>query len=67
MGRILVYNIPIKKKPYTAMCVDVFTEEESENGINVTKYINDDGLMGVYSIYLEIDGKVYSTDSYVEF
>lgn len=61
------YNIKVSKKPYTALCVDVFTEEENENGIVVTKYINDEGLSGKYSIYIEIDGVLYNTGRYVEF
>ena len=62
-----VYNVPISKKPYTALCVDIFTEEETKEGINVTKYINEDGLSGKYSIYVEVDGTIYNTNSYVEF
>ena len=61
------YNIKISKKPYTALCLDVFTEEETENGISITRYINADGLKGSYSIYVEIDGKVYNTGEYVKF
>ena len=34
------YNVPVSKKPYTALCVDILTEEETKKGINVTKYIN---------------------------
>ena len=45
----------------------VLTEEENENGINVTKYINEDGLKGKYSIYIEIDGTIYNTGEYVEY
>lgn len=33
----------------------------------VTKYINEDGLKGKYSIYIEIDGTLYNTEKYVEF
>ena len=61
------YDVPISKKPYTALCVDVFTEEETENGIVVTKYINQEGLSGKYSIYLKIDGILYDTEQYVRF
>ena len=61
------YNIPVSKKPYTALCVDILTEEETENGLNVTKYINEEGLSGKYSIYMEIDGVIYNTGEYVEF
>lgn len=59
------YNISISKKPYTALCVDVFTEDETENGLTVTRYINEEGLSGKYSIYLSIDGKIYDTNKYV--
>lgn len=61
------YNISVSKKPYTALCVDVFTEEEDENGLVITRYINKDGLKGKYSIYIEIDGTLYNTEEYVEF
>ena len=60
-----IYKVPISKKPYTALCVDIFTEEENEKGITVTKYINKEGLKGKYKIYLEIDGTVYNTDKYI--
>ncbi len=62
-----IYNVSISKKPYTALCVDIFTEEETKEGISVTKYINEDGLSGKYSIYVEVDGTIYNTNSYVEF
>ena len=60
------YYTRISKKPYTALCVDLNTEEDS-NGLRITKYINQEGLKGKYSIYLEINGNLYNTDSYVEF
>ena len=62
-----IYNVPISKKPYTALCVDIFTEEETKEGISVTKYINEDGLSGKYSIYVDVDGTIYNTNRYVEF
>ncbi len=61
------YPISISKKPYTALCVDVFSEEETEKGLTVTRYINAEGLKGKYSIYLKIDGKIYNTGEYVKF
>lgn len=62
-----VYNLRVSKKPYTAMCVDLWSDEEVSNGINVTKYINAEGLKGRYCIYIEIDGVVYNTGKYVKF
>jgi len=61
------YNMVISKKPYTAMCIDVFNKEETKNGINVTKYINEEGLSGKYYIYMKINGKVYNFNKYVNF
>ena len=61
------YNLRVSKKPYTALCVDIFTEEETKNGIVVTKYINNDGLKGKYAVYIEINGTLYNTNEYVEF
>lgn len=65
--KVNYYHISISKKPYTALCVDVFTEEETEKGLTVTRYINQEGLKGKYSIYVSIDGKVYNTEEYVNF
>lgn len=61
------YNVSVSKKPYTALCVDILTDEENEKGINVTKYITAPTLHGKYSIYIEIDGIIYNTGEYVEY
>ena len=61
-----VYHIQVSKKPYTALCLDIFTEDETENGIVINKYINDEGLSGRYSIYFEVDGTIYDTNQYVD-
>ena len=66
-GLMKSYEVPISKKPYTALCVDVFTEEETENGIVVTKNINAEGLKGQYAIYVKIDNTLYNTGRYVGF
>ena len=60
-------NIKVSKKPYTALCVDIFTEEENKNGITISRYINKEGLSGIYSIFIEINGKLYDTNETVEF
>lgn len=60
-----VYDVRISKKPYTAMCVDIFNEEENENGITVTKYINDYGIQGKYYLYIKINGTIYDLDQYI--
>ena len=61
----IYYNVPVSKKPYTALCVDIFTEKEQQEGITVTKYINKEGLKeGTYQFLVEIDGKIYNTGRY---
>ncbi len=65
--KAVYYKQSISKKPYTALCVDIFTEEENKNGLSITRYINSEGLNGKYSIYVEIDGILYNTKEYVEF
>lgn len=62
-----VYQLVVSKHPYTAMCVDVFTEEETENGISVTKYINSENISGKKYIYIKINGTIYDTNQYVIF
>ena len=61
-----VYSMRISKTPYTALCVDLGNDDNDKN-IITTKYINKDGLMGKYSIFIEIDGVLYKTDEYVKF
>lgn len=61
------YDVIIRKRPYTAMCVDIFTKEEEKDSIKVTKYINNTGLKGKYLIYVSINGTIYKTNKYVEF
>ncbi len=59
------YDIKVSSRPYTAMCIDVFNQEQTENGIEVTKYINDEGISGRYNIYIKINGTVYDTNQFI--
>lgn len=61
------YNLIISKKPYAAMCVDLFNEDNKSDKITVTKYINDLGLNDRYEIYLKINGKLYKMNKAVTF
>ncbi len=60
------YNVRISTRPYTAMCVDIFNEE-SKDGINVTKYINDIGMKGKYYIYIKINDTIYDPDLFIQY
>lgn len=65
--KINTYKVPISKRAYTALCVDILTKEEKKNGINITKYINSTGLKGKYSLYIKINNKTYNTEKYILF
>ena len=61
-----IYSMRISKTPYTALCVDLGNNKDTPL-ITATKYISSEKLNGKYSIYIEINGKVYKTDKYVKF
>ena len=61
------YDIIISNKPYAAMCVDLFNQDNNSDEINVTKYINDLGLHDRYEIYLKINGTIYKMNKAVTF
>lgn len=58
------YNIAVSKLPYTAMCIDIFNEDEK---ITIYKYINDVGLQNNYNVFIKLNGKIYNTDFQVNF
>ena len=62
-----IYNMRVSKTPYTALCVDLGNNNSDDENITATKYINKSGLIGKYSIYIEIDGILYKTNEYVKF
>lgn len=65
--KINTYKVPISKRSYTALCVDILTKDEKKNGINITKYINNAGLKGKYSVYIKINNTTYNTNKYILF
>ena len=62
-----IYSMRVSKTPYTALCVDLGNNSNDDENITATKYINKSGLIGKYSIYIEIDGTLYKTDEYARF
>ena len=62
-----IYSMRVSKTPYTALCVDLGNNSDDEENITATKYINKDGLIGKYTIFIEIDGTFYNTNDYVDF
>ena len=62
-----IYSMRVSKTPYTALCVDLGNNSNDDENITATKYINKSGLIGKYSIYIEIDGTLYKTDKYARF
>lgn len=63
------YKMRITDKIHAALCVAVFSEEENENEelLTVTRYVNGTGLSGKYDLYLEVYDKLYDLKSQVNF
>ena len=63
------YKLRITDKKHAALCVAVFSEEENENedDLTVTRYINGTGLSGKYDLYLEVYDKIYDLKSQISF
>ena len=61
------YKMRITDKKHAALCVAVFSEEEneSEDVLTVTRYVNGAGLSGKYDLYLEVYDKLYDLKSQV--
>lgn len=58
------YDVRVSRRPYTAMCLDIF---EDQTSLSISKYINDKGLSGDYTIFISINDQVYKTDKLVNF
>ena len=69
LGDQRVYDIRITTTAYTAMCVDLFNPDLVTNAdrLSITKYVNAEGLLGQYEIYLEVDNIVYPLHQSVSF
>ena len=62
-GNVKEYKVKVSKRPYTALCIDIFSDE----CLSVSKYINKEGLSGKYNIFIELNGKIYDVNKAVEF
>ena len=69
LGDQRVYDIRITTTAYTAMCVDLFNPDQVTNAdrLSITKYVNAEGLLGQYELYLEVDNIVYPLHQSVTF
>ena len=63
------YKMRITDKIHAALCVAVFSEDENEgeDDLTVTRYINGEGLNGKYDLYLEVYDKLYDLKSQIRF
>lgn len=63
------YKLRITDKAHAALCVSIFSEEEneSEDELTVTRYVNGEGLSGTYNIYLEVYDQIYDLDTKIKF
>lgn len=61
------YDVIISNKPFTALCIDIYSTKETENTIEINKYINKEGLYGEKTIYIKINDIIYNTGLKVNF
>ena len=59
----IVYYIPTSRTAYTAMCTSVYQDDYRF----LTFYINEEGVSGTYSVYININTHKYDTYQEVEF
>ncbi len=55
------YKLRVTDKAHAALCVAVFDEHENENQeeLTITRFVNGEGLSGKYDVYLEIYDTIY--------
>ncbi len=63
------YKIRINNQVHAAMCIAIFDESENSESeeINISRYVNAEGLSGSYKLYLEVYDKTYDTGQSVKF
>ena len=62
------YYVRVSQRPYTALCINVFDNAGTDSGpISVAKYINSEGMSGLWNIYVEIGDVLYDTGDSVQF
>jgi hypothetical protein len=63
------YKLRVTDKAHAALCVAVFDEHENENQeeLTITRFVNGEGLSGKYDVYLEIYDTIYDLRQQVSF
>lgn len=63
------YKFRATKEAHAALCVSSFvdTSAESNESINIERYINNTGLSGLYNIYLRLGDTIYDTGRSIKF
>lgn len=63
------YKFRATKEAHAALCVSSFvdTSTESNESINIERYINNTGLSGLYNIYLRLGDTIYDTGRSIKF
>lgn len=63
------YKFRATKEAHAALCVSSFvgTSTESNESINIERYINNTGLSGLYNVYLRLGDTIYDTGRSIKF
>lgn len=62
------YKFRATKEAHAALCISTFvnSKEEGEN-ISIERYINGEGLKGLYNIYIKLGDTIYDTEKSIKF
>ena len=61
------YKFRASKEAHAALCVSTFIEETDGDIITVERYINSEGLSGLYNIYIKLGDTIYDTGKSIKF
>lgn len=62
------YRFRASKEAHAALCVSSFVDNEQHGeNIHIERYINSEGLSGLYNIYIKIQTTTYDTERSVKF
>lgn len=63
------YKFRATKQAHAALCISTFVNNETEEGeaISIERYINGEGLKGLYNIYIKLGDTIYDTEKSIKF
>ena len=63
------YKFRATKQAHAALCISTFVSDNTKEGeaISIERYINGEGLSGLYNIYIKLGDTIYDTEKSIKF